>query len=66
MVKRLDVDTKNPERPRRELDQRLDVRSWRTFGRVGTRVDRHDNAPPWWHGDEDASQSFLAAMGILT
>ena len=22
------------------------------------------NAPAWWHGDEEASQSFLQAMGI--
>jgi hypothetical protein len=21
-------------------------------------------APPWWHGDEEASQSFLAAVGL--
>lgn len=25
-----------------------------------------ENAPAWWHGDEDASQSFFTAMGVMT
>jgi hypothetical protein len=30
------------------------------------RKDIPENAPAWWHGDEDASQSFFMAMGVIT
>lgn len=66
MLQRLAYDEKNPEQPRRLLDQTLQVSEWRTIGGPRKRKkDVPDNAPAWWQGDEDASQSFLAAMRIV-
>lgn len=67
MLERLDQDEKQPARPRTLLDQQLKVREWRSPGsrlRKKTR-DVPTNAPAWWQGDEDASQTFLHAMGIV-
>lgn len=31
---------------------------------MGPAINREDlDAPDWWHGDEEASQSMLAALG---
>jgi hypothetical protein len=70
MLQRLGDDEKDPMKPRRELDNQLGVTNWRT-SRVPSRrrratADIPDNAPSWWQGDEDASQSFLQAMRIVT
>jgi hypothetical protein len=68
MISRLEYDSKNPERPRRELDRQLSVARWRVPGvRVQSRRPEIDpSAPYWWDGDEDASQSFFQAMGVVT
>ena len=68
MLERLARDEKQPERPRILLDQQLKTREWRTVGRRRPRARRDvpSNAPAWWRGDEDASQTFLHAMGIVT
>lgn len=49
---------------RRELDGLLGVKYWQTpLSREGQ--DRRPAAGPWWwEGDEEASQAFLAEMGI--
>lgn len=53
---------------RQEFDDMLGVHKWpvpRTnFGsqRYVERV--RSTAPSWWHGDEEASQSFLMAMNV--
>lgn len=69
MIDRLEYDPDQPERARRELDRALDVDLWRVPG-VPLRAPRRDvegrRAPAWWHGDEDASQSFLHAVGVMT
>jgi hypothetical protein len=67
MLNRLSYDEKNPERPRRLLDQTLDVGEWRTIGRPHrSKTDEvPDNAPSWWQGDEEASQAFLQSMRIV-
>jgi hypothetical protein len=66
MTRRLEHDQKNPERPRRQLDTALDVRSWRTPGGAFRHRRAPSNAPAWWRGDEDASQTFLHAMGVVS
>lgn len=67
MIERLDYDNDQPERPRRELDRILEVDAWYAPGTRARKTtgDRSDNAPHWWRGDEDASQSFLLSMGVV-
>jgi hypothetical protein len=55
---------------RQRLDNVLGVRRW-IVPRSGVNVavpatfdDVPLNAPAWWFGDEDASQTFLAEMGV--
>lgn len=66
MLRRLENDPKNPSRPRRQLDQQLKVSSWRTPGGAYRQRQRVPDAPAWWRGDEDASQTFLHAMGVVS
>jgi hypothetical protein len=49
----------------RQFDAELLVSSWRVFpGQDEPDTgDRDPNAPYWWTSDEDASASFLAAVG---
>lgn len=65
MTRRLETDQKNPNRSRRELDQKLRVNTWRLPGGAYRRRQIVPNAPVWWKGDEDASQTFLHAMGVV-
>jgi hypothetical protein len=44
------------------LDARWAVAEWRVPGQVVR--PSVVGAPVWWHGAEDASQSFFQAMGI--
>jgi hypothetical protein len=66
MLRRLEVDQKNPRRPRRELDNQLQVGAWRLPGSAYRQRRETVNAPAWWRGDEDASQTFLHAMGVVS
>jgi hypothetical protein len=66
MTRRLEYDEKNPRRPRRELDQQLQVKNWRLPGGAYRQRRETSNAPAWWRGDEDASQTFLHAMGVVS
>jgi hypothetical protein len=53
------------ERERTGLDATLGVAGWPGPGQPARTASAVEpGAPPWWHGDEDASQSFLAAMGV--
>jgi hypothetical protein len=65
MVQRLEPDKQNPNRPRRELDQKLQVNTWRLPGGAYRHRKVAPNTPIWWKGDEDASQTFLHAMGVV-
>jgi hypothetical protein len=67
MLTRLRYDDKNPEQPRRLLDQELGVSGWRSIGnqRPIKTKDVPDNAPAWWQGDEEASQSFMQSMRVV-
>ena len=64
-IERLRHDDKNPERPRADFDNAVSVHSWQTPGGTFKRV-VEEGAPSWWTGDEDASQQFLASMGVIT
>lgn len=66
MLQRLDTDQKDktPEQVRQEFDTKLLVGEWETPG-YGSDPHAHDDgSPAWWRGEEDASQSFLASMGV--
>lgn len=59
-------DNDEAKRLRKLLDQELNVNEWRVPGTTRTRRRKEiDTAPSWWRGDEDASQTFLHAMGIV-
>lgn len=68
MIQRLDIGPDDdPESIRRGLDNQLGVAGWSVPGKK-TRTDIPEvdpRAPLWWHGDEEASSSFLAAYGIV-
>ncbi len=68
LLNRLEYDEKNPGAARRDLDWRLDVAAWRVTDSTTRPSRRGDDAraPTWWHGDEDASQSFLRSVGAVT
>jgi len=65
MLARLDYDQENrkPEEIRRELDQELEVDLWQAPVTTVTTV-RDDGTPSWWVSDEEASQGFLASVGV--
>jgi hypothetical protein len=53
--------------PRDALDEPLAVKSWPLPGQRPAPVaaaPREPGAPPWWAGEEEASESFLKAMGV--
>jgi hypothetical protein len=53
-----------------EFDNAYGVSGWRTPGSRKKIVTRRedssipDDAPAWWQGDEEASQSFLLSAGV--
>lgn len=49
----------------RRLDRDLGVARWGTPVRAYEDLPAGEpGAPSWWHGDEDASQSFLSSQGV--
>ncbi|WP_460071070.1 hypothetical protein [Streptomyces sp. YKOK-I1] len=66
MVQRLNVgENETPDRARRRFDGELGVRDWTTPRTEYAKPEPRDpKAPWWWDGAEDASQSFLASMGV--
>lgn len=66
MTRRLEHDQKNPARPRRDLDRQLQVNAWHVPGGAYRQRREVSTAPAWWRGDEDASQTFLHAMGVVS
>lgn len=73
MLQRLDYDEDKPEEQRRkpevirrEFDHLLGVDQWEAPMTPAYARDsqRDPGAPSWWVSDEEASQSFLAAMGV--
>jgi hypothetical protein len=66
MTRRLEHDQKNPRQPRQRLDQQLQVNDWQLPGGAYRQRRTVPNTPAWWRGDEDASQTFLHAMGLVS
>lgn len=66
MLQRLNVrEGQTAEDARKVFDAQLGVGGWGTPSSDMRPVEARDpSAPWWWHGDEDASQSFLTAMGV--
>lgn len=66
MVQRLAVrDNETPDRARQRFDGQLGVRNWASpSNELKESQPRDPKAPWWWDGPEDASQSFLASMGV--
>lgn len=67
MLHRLDTaEGESAEEARRSFDNDLGVTGWTTPGRSRTfeRAPEDEGAPLWWHGAEEASQSFLSSLGI--
>lgn len=70
MLQRLIVhDGQTEEQARATFDADLGVSAWATPGRQARDVEPVEpGAPWWWHGAEDASQSFMAmarARGMI-
>ena len=64
MIDHLKIDRNVPARPRTQLDALLGVGAWSPpFAAPATPVVTDPDAPAWWYGDEDASQSFMHAVG---
>ncbi len=49
----------------RQFDARLSVVGWGMPGSEATEVTREEGAPWWWDGENEASDSFLASMGVV-
>lgn len=66
MIQRLIVhDGQTEEQARARFDADLGVSAWPYPGPARREIEPVDtSAPYWWHGAEDASQGFLAAMGV--
>jgi hypothetical protein len=55
----------SPEDARKAFDGQLGVSGWGTPLYEVKDVERPDpGAPWWWQGEEEASSSFLASMGV--
>jgi hypothetical protein len=54
------------EAAQKRLDSELSVHLWRVPGQAEPKpVEVEEGAPWWWNGEEDASQTFLAAQGVV-
>jgi hypothetical protein len=68
MLQRLIVhDGQTEEQARAKFDADLGVSAWALPGRQRREAQpvQDPGAPWWWQGAEDASQSFLSAMGVI-
>jgi hypothetical protein len=65
-TQRLRYDEKNPNAPRERLNKRLKVAEWELPGGKYVAPAQTAGRPPaWWDDDEEASQSFLAGVGVM-
>lgn len=68
MLERLNVgEDEKAEDVQRRFDEELGVSRWKTPGSGGTQEQktRIPGAPIWWDDDEEASDSFLRAHGVI-
>ena len=66
MLQRVNVrEGQTAEQARKRFDGQLGVRAWATPGTEARELEPRDpKAPWWWDNAEEASSSFLAAMGV--
>lgn len=65
VLDRLKHDEENPMKPRETIDKKLSVLNWSVPGGHYVERPKAPGGPPdWWQDDEEASQSFLEAMGV--
>jgi len=69
MLQRLDYEQedKKPEQVRKEFDGLMETKHWKITDAVEKETEISEaekKAPYWWDGEEEASNSFLTAMGI--
>lgn len=67
MLQRLVIhDGQTEAQARTRFDADLGTSAWALPGRERRTFEKKpdDGAPWWWHGSEDASQSFLTSMGV--
>lgn len=58
-------ENQSPDAARRAFDSSLMVRGWAVPGRERLETTPRDpGAPWWWESAEEASGSFLKAMGV--
>lgn len=68
MIERLKPDDEgNVDPAKKEMDNNLAVIRWQVPGDANkyADVEREEGAPSWWAGNEEASQSSLAAMRAM-
>lgn len=67
MLSRLRVRKgQTPDEARRSFDGMLGVSSWGSLVTERREApDRDPNAPWWWYGEEEASDTFLKSMGVV-
>jgi hypothetical protein len=67
MLDRLDIrEGQTPEAARKRFDGQLGVSAWATPGRERRAPEPvEQGAPWWWHGAEEASDSFFRSMGVV-
>jgi hypothetical protein len=69
MTERLDVkEGQEAEEVRKNFDNQMGVKMWRIPGqpeKADSGAPVEPGTPSWWHGEEDASQSFLMSMGVI-
>lgn len=64
-VERLEVaEGESPDAARKKFDRMLNVGEWATPWNIDPEPDPLKDAPWWWSGDDEASSSFLAEMGL--
>jgi len=68
MLQRLNYDDEDNTNPRVDLDNSFHITEWYVPGLNKYReiVPAVEGVPDWWHGEEDASASFLRAMNVNT
>lgn len=68
MLQRLEIPEKaDPEEVRKRFDRELMTDLWLVPGRtpLTEQADYDPTAPWWWRGDEEASQAWLNAAGVI-
>lgn len=65
MLQRLDYSDSENRNPRTDFDNTMLINDWKVPGIIEEKLAVEiPNAPDWWRGDEQASESFFKAMGI--